>query len=139
MTSNAVAGFGALFTWNSADIAELTSISGPSESMSPIDITNHDSPDAFREFVAGILDGGEVSIEGNFIKGDTAGQIAMHTDFQAGTMRAWIVKMPGWAGGNPQVAGNGYLTAFAISYPFEDKVSFTATVKVTGKPVMTLS
>lgn len=139
MSSAAEAAFGAIFTWNSVDIAELTSIAGPSESMSPIDVTSHDSTDAFREFVAGIKDGGEISIEGNFIKGDTTGQVAMHTDFQGGTERAWIVKLPGWSGGTPQISGNGLVTAFNISYPYEDKISFAATIKVNGKPTMTLS
>lgn len=136
MASSAESGFGTLFNWDTADIAELTSISGPSETMSPIDVTSHDSPDAFREFVAGILDGGEISIEGNFIKGDSTGQIAMHTDFQAGSKKAWIIKLPGWAAGVPQISGNGYMTAFAPSFPFEDKISFSATIKVTGKPTL---
>lgn len=136
MTSEAVAGFGTLLNWDTVDIAELTSISGPTETMDPIDVTSHDSPSAYREFVAGLRNGGEISIEGNFIKGDSTGQIAMHTDFQAGSVKAWIIKMPGWASA-PQVAGNGYITAFSISYPFEDKISFSATIKVTGKPVLT--
>lgn len=135
---SAVAGFGSKLTWLATDVAELTSISGPSQSMDTIDVTSHDSADKFREFVAGLRDGGDITIEGNFIKGDASGQIAMHTDFQGGTVRAWIIKMPGWAAGKPQMAGNGYLTAFEMSYPFEDKISFSATIKVTGKPVLTV-
>ena len=135
MTSG-VSGFGTKLNWDGADLAELTSISGPSESMDTIDLTSHDSTEAFREFVAGLHDGGEISIEGNFIKGDSTGQIAMHTDFQAGTVKAWIIKMPGWASA-PQIAGNGYVTAFSLDYPFDGKISFSATIKVTGKPVLT--
>jgi len=135
MTSG-VSGFGTKLNWDGEDLAELTSISGPSESMDTIDLTSHDSTEAFREFVAGLHDGGEISFEGNFIKGDSAGQIAMHTDFQAGTKKAWIIKMPGWASA-PQIAGNGYVTAFSLDYPFDGKISFSATIKVTGKPVLT--
>lgn len=135
MTSG-VAAFGTKLNWDTQDIAELTSISGPSESMDPIDLTSHDSASAFREFVAGLHDGGEITIEGNFIKGDTDGQIAMHTDFQATTVKAWIIKMPGWASA-PQIAGNGYITAFSFDFPFDGKISFSATIKVTGKPTLT--
>lgn len=135
MTSG-VAAFGTKLNWDTVDIAELTSISGPSETMDPIDLTSHDSADAFREFVAGLHDGGEISIEGNFIKGDSTGQIAMHTDFQATTVKAWIIKMPGWASA-PQIAGNGFITAFSWDFPFDGKISFSATIKVTGKPTLT--
>lgn len=135
MTSG-VSGFGTKLDWDGAIIAELTSISGPSESMDTIDLTSHDSANAFREFAAGLHDGGEISIEGSFIKGDTTGQIAMHTDFQAGSEKLWIIKMPGWASA-PEFRGQGIVTAYALSYPFDDKISFSATIKVTGKPTLT--
>jgi predicted secreted protein len=133
--TEAISAFGTKLSWNGADVAELTSISGPNETMDTIDVTSHDSPDAYREFIAGIRDGGEISIEGNFIKTDTTGQIALHNDFQAGTKRAWIIKFPG---GSTQISGNGFITAFSPSFPFEDKIGFTATIKVTGKPALSV-
>ena len=136
--SSAVAGKGTILEWNASPVVELTSISGPTETMDTIDVTSHDSDDAYREFVAGIKDGGDISFEGNFIKGDVDGQIAMHTDFQAGTKRAWVIKMPGWVPGSPQIAGNGYVTAFSMSYPYEDKISVSGTIKITGKPILTI-
>lgn len=135
MTSG-VAAKGTQLEWNAEPLVELTSITGPGESMDPIDLTSHDSDSAFREFVAGLRDGGEISFEGNFIKGNAAGQIAAHTDFQAGQVRAWIIKHPGWVAGVPQISGNGYLTAFSIDYPFDGKISVSGTIKVTGKPVL---
>jgi len=134
--SSAVAGKGTVLEWNAQPVVELTNIGGPTETMDPIDITSHDSDDAYREFVAGLRNGGDISFEGNFIKGDATGQIAMHTDFQAGTKRAWIIKHPGWAAGVPQVSGNGYVTAFSMAYPYEDKISVSGTIKITGKPVL---
>ncbi len=134
--TQAVGAFGTKLSWNGVDVAELTSISGPNETMDTIDVTSHDSPDAYREFIAGIRDGGDISIEGNFIKADTTGQIALHTDFQAGTKRSWVIKLPGWSGGTPQISGNGFITAFSTSFPFEDKIGFSATIKVTGKPTL---
>lgn len=141
MTSG-VAAKGTLFAWNSNDVAELSNISGPSESMDPIDLTSHDSSGSFKEFVAGLRDGGEISIEGNFIKGDADGQIAMHTDFQSGQARAWIIKHPAWVDTSaeyPQIAANGLITAFEMTFPDDGKIGFTATIKVTGKPQLTLS
>ena len=133
----AISGFGTKFNWNAVDIAEGTNITGPSESADMIDVTSHDSPNAYREFVAGLRNGGDISIEGNFIKGDTAGQIAMHADLQSGAKRAWIIKFPGWAAGAPQISGFGFVTAFDPTFPYEDKIGFSATVKVTGIPTLT--
>lgn len=141
MTSG-VAAKGTLLNWDGTDVAELTSISGPSESMDPIDLTSHDSADAFKEFVAGLRDGGEISIEGNFIKTDADGQIQMHTDFQAGTAKTWILKHPAWVDTSheyPQVTASGLVIAFELSYPMDGKIGFTATIKVTGKPVLTVT
>lgn len=104
--------------------------------MDPIDLTSHDSVSAFREFAAGLRDGGEISFEGNFIKGNAAGQIAAHTDFQSGQARAWIIKHPGWGAGVPQMSGNGFLTAFSLDYPYDSKISVSGTIKVTGKPTL---
>ena len=40
-------------------------------------LTTHDSEGAFREFLTGFLDAGEVSLEGFFDPEDTTGQQAM--------------------------------------------------------------
>lgn len=134
--TEAVSGFGTQLVWNTSDVVEMTSISGPSQSADTIDVTNHDSADQFREFLAGLRDGGEVTFEGNFIQGDTDGQIAMHTDFQAGTKRTWTIQMPGWVASAPQFSGEGFLTAFSVDFPFDGKISVSGTIKVTGKPVL---
>jgi predicted secreted protein len=135
MTSG-VSGYGTKLNWDEADIAELASISGPSQSMDTIELTSHGSADTFREFVAGLRSGGEISFEGNFIKGNALGQIAMHTDFQAGEKKAWIIKMPGWSAGVPQISGYGYVTAFELSFPSDGKISISGTIRVTGMPVL---
>ena len=140
--SSGVAGFGTKLNWDGQDIAELSSISGPSEAVDTIDVTSHDSDDTYKEFIAGLRDGGEISFEGNFISTDTDGQIAMHTDFQSGEKKAFIVKFPSWVESSheyPQISGYGIVTAFALDFPSDDKISISGTIKVTGKPTLTLS
>ena len=109
---------GTQLEWNANALVDLTSISGPRESMETIDLGNHDSADAT---VAGLRDGGEISFEGNFIKGDS-------TDFQRGTKGAWIIKCPGYVR-----SGNGILTSFKRNLDG----SVSGTIKVTGKPTLT--
>ena len=135
MTS-AVSGFGTQLSWNSQDVAEVTNISGPGESRDMIDVTNHDSSDGFREFIAGIASGGEISVEGNFKAADTNGQIAMHTDFQGGTSRTVTITFPSSLG---NISGTAFITAFELGFPFDNKISFSATFKLTGKPTLTIS
>ena len=47
-------------------IAEVSSINGPSFSMDTVDATNMDSTNRWREFIAGLKDGGEVSFDVNW-------------------------------------------------------------------------
>ncbi len=135
--ASGISAFGSLFNWNAVDIAEIQTIGGPSQSMSEIEVTHHASTNGFRDFVAGLRDGGEITLEGNFIKTDTTGQVAMHTDFQAGTARTWILKLPGWAASAPQWTGSGYVKAFSVNLPFDGKLGFSATIRLTGKPTFT--
>lgn len=51
-------------------IAEVGDISGPTDTVSTIDMTNHSSPGAMMEFKAGLIDPGEVSFPINWIPDD---------------------------------------------------------------------
>jgi len=129
--------FGTTIKWNAQPLAELTSIGGPNISVDTIDLTSHDSGDAFREFVAGLRDGGDISIEGNFIPSDTDGQRAFITDMKAGTKREVIITGP--TGAAFTWTFDAIATGYSPSYPFDGKLGFTATLKVTGKPVLAIT
>ncbi len=136
--TNAAFAFGSTLQWNSQAVAELTNVGTPTEKADTIDVTSHGSADGFREFLAGLRDGGEIAIEGNFYPGDTNGQIALHTDFQAGTSRAAIVTFP------TAMACTWTATCIATAFqagpaPVDGKVPFTATLKITGKPVLAVT
>lgn len=128
--------FGTTLKWNAQPLAELQSIGGPGISIDTVELTSHDSAYAFREFVAGLRDGGDISIEGNFIPGDTAGQRAFITDMKAGTKREVIITGPSAAGFTWTF--DAIATGYEPSYPFDGKLGFTATLKVTGKPTLAI-
>jgi hypothetical protein len=52
------------------EIANVTSISGPSISRNVYDVTAHDSTDSYMEFIGGLKDGGELSFDLNWDPGD---------------------------------------------------------------------
>jgi predicted secreted protein len=130
---NGIAAFGTTLSWNAQEIAELTSIGGPAVGVDTIDISSHDSASAFREFVAGFGDAGEVSLEGNFYPGDINGQQALLDDMLARTERAIIITFPD----TTTFSCDAICTAFEPSAPFDDKLSFSATLKLTGLPTFT--
>lgn len=131
-----VFGNGAVLTLGSA-IANLTGISGPNLSADTIDVTTHDSADGFREFIGGLKDGGEISLEGNFT--DAAAANVLITLFSSGevTSGATLTVPSTDTSGTAILTFDGIVTGYEIDAPHDDKITFSATIKVTGKPVLT--
>jgi len=77
--------FGTTFSWNGVVIGKLTAINGIELSVDTIDATTHQSADYFKEYLPGLIDAGEVSIEGLFDYADTTGQQALITDLNSRT------------------------------------------------------
>lgn len=124
--------FGTKFSIGGTDVAELTNIGGVSMSKDTIDATSHDSEDGFREFLGGLKDGGEVSLEGNFI--NETGQAALVTNFNGDTAAVCVITFPV----TPAITWtfDGLVTSFETSAPMEGQLGFSATIKVSGKPVL---
>lgn len=112
------------------EVKELTKISLDVGTVDDIDITNHNSPDATEEFVAGIIRVGTIEIEGNFVPTDP-GQAALITALQARTSAAVVVTSSDT--GAATFTGTAYVKSFKPSFPFEGKATFTASLKATGK------
>lgn len=130
-------GFGTVLTIGINEVAELTSISGPSISMDTIDVSAHNAgigaADGYRDFVAGLIDGGEVSMEGNLTTVASAGYITSAMEDR--TEKAIVITFPTAAGVSTWTF-DGIVTAFSTEAPYDDKLSFSASIKVTGRPVL---
>jgi len=133
MTS-AVSAKGTFLIWNYHKIAEAVNITGLSESVTSISVSNHDSPDAYMESIPGMVDGGELSIEANFIAGDTNGQIAFHTDMQARTGKAVLLVMPMAVG--QTLSFNALASNFGLEFPIDGAIKKSGALKVSGKPTL---
>lgn len=110
-------------------IADLTSLNPPGMSRETIDVTSHDSVDAWMEFLGGLKDGGEVSADINY-------QPAVHdvlvADFEDAAPRNYQVVFPDTAATTWQFAA--ILTGFEPEVPYDDKATASLTWKVSGKP-----
>jgi predicted secreted protein len=135
MTSNARIGFGTTLTINGGDVAEITSVSGPGMSAKMIDVTNHASTSGWAEFVQGIKDGGEISLEGNFYPGDADGQVALHTAFNNGTVDAYVITLP--TAFATSLSFSGLVQKYEIVPAIDKQVGFKVSIKVSG--VVTLA
>ena len=122
-------------TWDY--IGEITNIGGPTLSVDTVDVTSHNSTDAFREYVAGIIDGGDISLEGNVISAAAANSLIGLSEGRA--VVTFRIKFPLSSAGS---TGRDWLfcgvsNSFETDAPHDGKMGFTAGIKLTGKPALT--
>jgi len=131
--TNPIAGFTTIFKYAAGTvIGKLTSIGGFKFKSEVIDITSHQSSSGWREFIAGLKDGGEIPLEGHFIQ-DDAGQLALFGHL-GGAVQSFVVVFPDLS----QWAFDGIVTGVECGKgDLKDQIPFAATVKLTGIPVFT--
>lgn len=112
------------------DIGELTNVSFPGGTRETIDVTHYASPGGRREFINGLIDPGEATLEGNFIDADE-GQQYLKDAYDSGTVYTYVIL----------VKNSGYISFDSIVTNFEtvfgavgEKISFSVTMKLTGEP-----
>ena len=112
-------------------IANVTSIEGPELERETIDVTAHDTADAWREYVGGLKDGGEVSIEVNY---DPTVHDSLVADLEDAAPRNYQLVFPT----TPAVTWSfaAILTGFSSEAPHDDKLAATLTLKLSGKPTL---
>lgn len=117
---------------NFVTVGEATSISGPGMERETIDVTSHDSPERFREWVGGLIDAGEVTFEVNW---DPAIHVPLIDDFQDPLPRNYRIVFPSPPDGQFDFAA--FITGMDHEFPHDDKMSADFTFKISGKPVFT--
>lgn len=136
--TNAVHAHGTTLAWNSQSVAQLNAINGIELALDTIEVTTHASSDHYKEYLPGLIDTNDVTIEGYFDYQDTAGQHAMVTDFNNRTSRTAVISFPAATG--TTWTFTGYITGIKIGdAPVDGAIPFTATIKPTGKPVFAVA
>ncbi len=130
--------FGTTFSWNSVTVAGLTAINGIELTVDTLDVTTHQSANYYKEVLPGLIDPGEISLEGNFEFTDTTGQQAMLTDLNSRVSRTGVITFPAATG--TTWTFTGYITGLKIGDAATDApVPFTAKIKPTGKPTFAVA
>lgn len=122
---------------SAVSVAELTEIGGLSLSADTIDVTSLDSDGGYREFIAGFKDAGEVSLSGFFDATAGKGQKELYDLFESGAASPFSIDFP--ASTKAKWVFSGVVTGFETSASLEDPLSFSATIKVSGKPTLTIT
>jgi len=118
------------------DIAQVVNLGGPSLKLDPLDVTNHGSTSGWREFIGGLLDAGEVTLELNYDPAEgthdaTTGLIA---DMTARTVRNFQLVFPD--SGSTLWSFAALVTGFEIGAPVDGKLTASATLKLSGQPTL---
>lgn len=115
-------------------IGGLTSIGEIGVESEEIDTTTLDSPNGYKEFEPGLKDAGEVSLAGDIKDEATVEKMLALAESQS--LEAWTVTYPSGA----KWAFSGFIKSFKDGEKTADgKASYTASIRISGKPVYTKS
>lgn len=112
-------------------IANIESISGPSLEREEIDVTAHDSPQQWREYIGGLKDGGEITFDINY---DPTVHDVLVADLDVTEPINYEVAFPT----SPETVWTvgALLTGFEPDAPHDDKLAASLTLKVSGPPTL---
>lgn len=119
-----------VFKLGSTTISEVTSISAPNLSADSIDVTTHGSSGRYREFIQGLRDGGEISIEGFYT---TASANTILTQLNTSATATATIDLP-TTPSTTRFTATVICTAFSSEAPVDGVIGYSATFKVTGQP-----
>jgi hypothetical protein len=136
--TDASIGYGSKFkVWNEdlspaayEELAEVVSITPPSDTIDMIDATHMQSPNRYREFIQGLIDGGECSLEINWMPGNDT-DARLRAIKAAGEAIQCQIQYPNFA----THTFTALLTGYAPTDPLDDVMRATVTWKVTGPVV----
>jgi predicted secreted protein len=136
MSTNARIGHGNLFAIQNQNspatydtLAEVTNITPPGRAKDAVEATHTQSPSRYREYISGLRDGGECSIELNFVPGGTDFDKldeAYESD-ELVSCRITFTDLSVWT-------FDAVMTGLEPEAPLDDKMVASATFKISGKP-----
>ncbi len=115
------------------DVGSIISMSVDGQTRDPIDISTMDSTNKFREFISGMADAGEITVEINYNGASGASANDLQTAYALGSAEEWTFTMPDTS----KLVVQGFITSLGIAVPFDDKITQSFTIKLTGVPVYT--
>lgn len=119
-----------------AKIGDTRDINGPGLTRDTHETTTRDSPNGYKEFIGGLRDGGEVTVDITYSKTGSA-YTDLLADFHENTAHNYKLKFVDGTSREWQFAA--LVTGMPLQAPLDDKLSLTVPMKITGKPVLVAS
>ena len=102
----------------------------PEDTVDEVDTTHYKSPGKRREFMAGLIDGGEIQIQMNYRPGSDT-DVLLTAAKAARNIRTWDITIPdgetGW-----RFAGSAFVKSYTKTNPLDGKRVATAVLRVSG-------
>jgi predicted secreted protein len=136
MTTQAAIGYGAkLELFDSSQfvtIGEVTKLTPPNLAVDSVDATHMVSEGAAREFIAGLINYGDIKVEMNLVP-DSASDDLIRTLLVARAAVQWRITLPPLTDSpNHILDGEGIITGYETDAPVDGKMVATLTIKVSG-------
>jgi predicted secreted protein len=109
-------------------IAEIQQVAFTGSKVDLADVTNVASPNRRREYIATLIDSGELTFTANFIPGDST-QAGLRTTMDAAEAVNWQVVLPNSLG---TLSFAGILTSLDRNLDFSKEAKLSAKIKITG-------
>ncbi len=129
---------------NFISILGIKSISGPGIKRDAIDVTDMDSG-TFKEYIGGLVDGGVISFEANFLPRDptqnqeVGGFMAEFDKTSCDSRGNWRITLPECAGDSEgYFEFAGIVTGQSVTIPMDAVMGFTGDIQVSGRPTLVI-
>lgn len=118
------------------EIAEVTGFDGPTTEAAEIEVTTLSS--TAKEFIAGLADNGEISLNVNVVPSNTQHN-QIRSDIVAGTVRSYQIDFNDGSTSNTTYTFDAFVKSFPFSAAADDKLSGTINLRITGDIVISLA
>ena len=117
-------------------IAELLDVDGPELTADSVETTHQESPNGWREFMAGLKDGGEVSFDLNHNPDNAThdASTGLVAELKNGVTRNYRVEFP--PPSSKAWVFPAFVTEFSPAGPLADRQTASVTLKVAGEPTL---
>jgi len=116
------------------DVPQATVLNTPQVTTDYDDITNHDSPSAYKEYLATLKDPGQIAFELIWDPGNS-----MHTqlfnDMVNGTLLDWKIVLPNIAA--TTFSFSAYVAAFGANLEYSKGARVSGQLRISGAPTLT--
>src|SRR5258708_40055528 len=93
--SQAVLGYGTLLQRAGVTVLEILKIGGPAMKADMKEVSNMASPNTYKEFIAALRGGGDITFEGNYIpKESTNSPVKLRAGFEGGGISPLSLSLP---------------------------------------------